>query len=144
MPDSGLISFLVTGNPFPDKELAEVRGEISFSEAIDGHLAWRRCLVESVLGKAAQPMDCLKVCDESGCLLGRWLNGPGQSRYGDLPSFIQLREQHSRFHNLACEVLELSSSNRLAEAKCLMEGEFLKVSTEIIDRMKHLHTLFRS
>jgi hypothetical protein len=143
MSDSGLISFLVTGNPFPDKELAEVRGEISFSEAINGHIAWRRCLVETALGHTERPMNCLEVCDENGCLLGRWLNGAGQKRYGDLPSFVQLREQHARFHLLACEILERSSSKRLAEAQCLMEGEFLKVSTEIIDRMKHLHTLFR-
>jgi hypothetical protein len=139
---SDLISFLVTGNPYPDQELAEVRGEVSFAQAIEGHLAWRQCLANTVLGKTKAPLKCIEVCDETGCLLGRWIDGAGQQRYGDLPSFAQLRFQHKRFHDLACEALELSASGRMEEARQLVEGDFMQVSTEIIDRMKRLQALF--
>lgn len=141
---SDLLSFLVTGDPLSADERAEVRNEVSFSAAVDGHLAWRQCLIDTVVGSAAAPMHCVEVCDETGCLLGRWLDGAGKRRYGDLPSFGELGAQHSRFHQLACEILELSSSGRKEEAMHLIDGEFLSVSTEIIARMQRLRSVFGS
>lgn len=139
---SDLLSFLVTGNPYPDRERAEVRNELSFTEAIEGHAAWRQCLIDTAFGTAKAPMKCMEVCDEKGCLLGRWIAGPGERRYGDLPSFTQLKARHKRFHDIACDILELATAGRKDEAKRLVEGEFMEISTEIADRMRRLQSLF--
>lgn len=143
MRGSDYVSFLVSDNLFPDRERAEVRSEISFAEAIAGHQAWRQCVIDSALGKSETPMSCLQVCDESGCPLGRWIAGAGQRRYGDLHSFAELKEQHSRFHQCACEIIELAVTHRRDDARQLIEGEFLRISSEIVARMRHLEELFR-
>lgn len=141
---SGFLSFLFTGKPFSDGELAEVRGEVSFSDAIAAHLAWKRRLVDALAGKAEQCPSADEVGRDNCCALGQWVHGTGWTRYGDLPSFVELRDEHERFHGLAREIVEHARAGRHAEAKRLLDGDFERTSRDIVARIKHLSALFGS
>lgn len=144
MRTEGLLSFLITGNPFSKKELADVRAEISFAEAIDAHLAWKARLVEALGGSKDRLPDVADVSTDTRCALGQWIHGAGHERYGGLPSFAELRAQHAHFHDIAGQVLELTRADKKAEAKHLLEGPFQRSSTAIIARIERLGTLFGS
>lgn len=139
-----LLSFLITGNPFSDRELADVRKEISFVEAISAHLAWKTKLVEALAGKAQAAPDAAEIGKDTACALGQWIHGSGQARYGDLPAFDGLRQQHARFHRLAGEVVELTRANKNAEASRLMANEFQQTSHDIVTRLSRMSKLFNS
>lgn len=139
---SGFLSFLFTGKPFSQKELIEVRSEISFPQAIEAHLAWKRCLVDALEGQPAKMPHSGEVGDDTHCALGRWIHRSGHHRYGELPSFIALRTQHAHFHHLAREIVELSHAQRVDAARSLMAGDFQHTSHEIVLRLRHLSQLF--
>ena len=141
---AGFLSFLFSGKPFSDGELAAVRSEVSFTAAIEAHLAWKRRLIDALAGKPGQWPNADEVGRDSRCMLGQWIHGTGWERYGDLPSFVELRDEHARFHGLAREIVEHAHAGRQAEATRLMEGEFQRTSHDIIARIKHLSGLFGS
>lgn len=141
---SGLLSFLLTGKPFSERELDEVRGEVSFSQAIEAHIAWKQRLVEAVAQRPAQLPPAEDIGKDTLCTLGMWIHGDGQERYGELPSFDELRRQHAEFHRLAREIVELSRADRRKEAELLMSGKFQHTSSEVIARVRHLSGLFGS
>ena len=136
------MSFLFTGKLFSDRERAQVRGEVSFPEAIAAHLAWKQRLIDALAGQAAQDLDCNVIGKDTLCTLGQWIHGAGKKRYGDLSSFVELREQHAHFYRIACDVVKLSRTRDVVEAKRLMDGEFQKTSADIVARLKHLSSLF--
>lgn len=138
---TGFLSFLFSGKPFSDGELAAVRSEVSFADAIEAHLAWKRQLIDALAGKPGQWPNAGEVGKDSRCMLGQWIHG---KRYGDLPSFVELRDEHARFHGLAREIVEHARAGRKAEATRLLEGAFQRSSGEIIARIKHLSGLFGS
>jgi hypothetical protein len=141
---SGFLSFLFTGKPFSNRELLAVRGEVSFAEAIDAHLEWKRRLLDAVGGHPANLPVASEVGRDAGCTLGRWIHGEGDQRYGDLSSFVELRNLHAHFHDLARQVVELASANRMSDAKRLVDSEFQQTSLDIIARIRHLSGLFGS
>ena len=141
---SGFLSFLLGGKPFSNGELADVRGEVSFADAIEAHLAWKRRLIDVLAGKAEQWPNDDEVGKDTRCTLGQWIHGTGWERYGNLPSFVELRDAHARFHGLAREVVEHARAGRRVEATRLLDGEFQRTSGDIIARIKHLSELFGS
>lgn len=136
------LSSTFTGKLFSNRELAQVRGEISFPEAIAAHAAWKSHLIEAVTGRSGTIPHCDEVGSDTRCTLGQWIHGAGEKRYGDLSSFVELRTQHARFHDIACDIVELSRAKKMGEARRLMDGEFQKTSTDIILRLKRLSGLF--
>jgi len=141
---SGFLSFLFGGKPFSDGELADVRSEVCFADAIEAHMAWKRQLVDALAGKAEQWPKVDEVGTDKRCALGQWILGTGWERYGDLASFIELRNAHARFHGLAGEIVEHVRAGRRAEATHLLDGDFQRTSNDIIARIKRLSELFGS
>lgn len=142
---SGFLSFLFGGKPFSDGELAEVRGEVSFADAIEAHLAWKRRLIDALAaGKAERWPSVEEVGKDTRCTLGQWIHGTGWERYGNLRSFVELRDVHARFHGLAREIVEHARAGRQTEATRLLDGDFQRTSGDIIARIKHLSELFGS
>jgi hypothetical protein len=141
---SGFLSFLFTGQPFSRRELAEVRGEVSFSEAIEAHLAWKHRLLDALAGHPAELPAASEVGKDTCCMLGQWIHGEGHRRYGDLSSFAELRSLHAHFHEVARRIVELTAAKRMDEAKRLVERDFQPTSLDIIARIRHLAELFGS
>lgn len=77
-------------------------------------------------------------------MLGQWIHGEGDKRYGDLSSFAELRRLHAHFHDVAREIVELTSANRIDEARHLVQADFQQTSCDIIARIKYLAGLFGS
>lgn len=134
--------FLLTEHTISRKETAAVRTEISFSEAIDAHLDWKRRLVESLNAPGRRALMLAEVGNASACTLGQWIDGAGERRYGDLSSFAELREDHRSFHVLARRVVELHRSNDRHSAQALLKAEFQQAGHRIVERLKHLSDVF--
>lgn len=143
----GLLSFLealVTGKPFSDRELAQVRGEVSFSDALNAHLEWKRRLVDCIENEGTDVLDVDEIGSDSRCVLGQWIEGDGRHHFGELSSFAELREHHAHFHELAHRIVTLARAHRSDEARQLMSREFQQTSLEIVSRIQHLSRLFGS
>ncbi len=136
----GFLNFLVTGNPFSPKEIESVKGEISFKEAIDSHLAWKNRLSEAVCGDGQVP-DPDEAGDDKCCSLGRWISGAGGRRYGQFESFADLREMHAEFHRVARRIAERQQQDP-RRARQLLHEELQPASARIVTRLEGLAHLF--
>jgi hypothetical protein len=138
------LEFLLTGEPISDRERAEVRSEVSFSEAIDAHLEWKHRLISSLGNPGAESLIPDDIRLDTRCELGQWIHGAGNKRYRKFPAFTELREKHAEFHLLAHRIVELSQSQQHEAAQALMKGDFQQTSMAIVSRIRHLSTLFGS
>jgi hypothetical protein len=139
---TGFLHFLLTGDPFSPKEIADVRSEINFTDAIDAHLKWKDRLRHELLQPPVNARVTADVGDEGACVLGRWIMGPGYRRYGHLASFAEVRRQHSRFHRVARDVVELHYARRFSLAEELMSGDFEDASEQIIRELRGFAGIF--
>ena len=135
---------VITGKLFSARELAAVRNEVSFSEAIAAHLSWKLNLTNALAGRAERMPNPDEIGDDTRCILGQWIHGPGQERYGYFSSYAELRQRHEHFHHLARQVVELTREERRGDAQRLLEGEFQEASRDIIAHLKLLSSLFGS
>jgi hypothetical protein len=141
---NGFLHFLLTGEPFSPEEIVAVRKEISFTDAIDAHIAWKNQLEHALRQPPVAVRITRDVNDPEHCLLGKWITGPGYRRYGNLSSFDEIRVQHDRFHRLAGEIAELHSSRQFALAETLMNGGFQDASHQIVKELRRFSELFGS
>lgn len=81
---------------------------MNFDEAIKTHSSWKLKLT-SYLRQPDGSLREVDVASDSGCQLGKWLNGDGR-KYAGLPEYRTLREQHARFHRAAASVVKLAHS----------------------------------
>lgn len=132
----------LTGNMFPDRELRDVRNEISFEKAIEAHLAWKRRLFDQLSSNHLTDIHPDDIRSDAKCEVGAWIYGHGRKRYGELNSFQKLREEHARFHEIASEVVRLAQSNRKQDAQELLDTEFRRSSSYVTDHLRHLSSLF--
>jgi hypothetical protein len=136
----GFLNFLVTGHPFSPKEIDGVKGEISFKEAIESHLAWKSRLAEAVRGEGQSP-DPREAGDDKSCALGRWLSGAGSRRYGHFDSFTDLREMHAEFHRVARKIAERQKDDP-KRARQILQQELHPASERIVTRLEGLAHIF--
>lgn len=139
---TGFVHFLLTGQPISAKETESVRAEVSFAEAIEAHLNWKRELIESLNGSRGNALVPWHAGNPSICVLGKWIDDAGTRRYGDLSSFEDLREVHRRFHALARQVIELRLAKDMEAAQALLRTDFEQASSQIVQRLRHLAKLF--
>lgn len=104
---------------------------LSLFESIATHKAWRNRLQAALDGTSTENIDVGTVAQDSLCVLGKWLHGPGKTLYSQLPEYEVLRKAHAEFHISAGEVLlEQQNGNREA-AVVIMKGPFNNYSNQI-------------
>lgn len=141
---AGFLHFLLTGEPFSPEEIAAVRSEISFAEALGAHVAWKNRLEAALRQPPVAVHLTGEIGDHQSCVLGKWIAGPGYRRYGHLSSFDVIRMQHERFHRLAHEIIELHYSRQFARAETLLEGGFKDASHHIVQELRRFSEFFES
>jgi methyl-accepting chemotaxis protein len=78
------------------------------------HLTWRTLLADVLHG--TQPMRDDELEDHNQCRLGRWYNGPGRERYGDISVFREMEAPHARIHALGREIVQLVAGHAVDAA----------------------------
>jgi diguanylate cyclase (GGDEF)-like protein/PAS domain S-box-containing protein len=70
------------------------------------HQAWIQRLVAAAQGAPAAS----QFMDTQHCRFGRWLEGPGQPRYGHLPEFQAIGIAHQHMHTLGGQILQMRAA----------------------------------
>jgi hypothetical protein len=66
----------------------------NFDQFVTAHLEWRSKLA----GKHRNSLDLDIIRCDDKCEIGKWIYGPGEVQYGDLPELSALRAAHAAFH----------------------------------------------
>ena len=110
---------------------AEIEG-LNFMSAIDVHMKWRSRLEAFIQGTGKEDLDVDVVSSDSECMLGRWISGPGNERFGTLATFAEMKAQHAHFHACAGKVLATAQDGHKREAlHMLAHGDYLRASERV-------------
>jgi methyl-accepting chemotaxis protein len=100
-------------------------------KSIEAHVQWKIRLLTAVNG--GDVPDRTTAASDSRCELGAWIAGDGKRQYGHDQLFIALQTAHTRFHEEAGRVVELTNAGKRADAKrSILEGDYLARSTEVV------------
>lgn len=121
--------------PKPLMTAAEEAAGLNIRTAIDAHIKWRRRLEDFVQGTSHENLQVNVVSADNNCILGKWIHGDGQAKYGHLQLFTELVSVHAKFHEHAGAVLAAAKSGRRDEALGLLQaGNYPRTSAKV----KHL------
>lgn len=94
---------------------------MSFSSAVEAHLAWTVQFRQSLRNRALPPPE--DVERDHCCPLGLWLREVAQPRYGHLPAYHHCVRDHAAFHREAAAVARAASSHGHAHAEHLLSAQ---------------------
>ncbi|EJG5926370.1 CZB domain-containing protein [Salmonella enterica] len=78
---------------------------LDLSVIIVKHFLWReRVFMAIILG--GYDSEALKQVSIRSCALGKWYDGRGKKAYSHLPAYRSLGEAHSRYHDVANELID--------------------------------------
>lgn len=77
-------------------------------------------------------------CTETDCQFGKWFFGAAvSSRYRGCSFYKQVKQLHSDFHKVACQVAGLAAGGEMEQAERMMrhEGDFHRISIELMETL---------
>lgn len=75
----------------------DIPQEILLTLAKADHVRWVGRVLEAIAGKDLQ-LKPEELTDHHACRLGKWMDGPGQEQFGNLPEFVALAQIHPEVH----------------------------------------------
>ncbi|WP_169929066.1 CZB domain-containing protein, partial [Macromonas bipunctata] len=93
--------------------------ELDFGQARAVHQQWRITLRNAIQRRLKVDVDTLRRDD--CCKLGQWLHGPAKGRWGTVPAFSALVQQHRAFHQEAGKVGDLINQQHFEQAQRTLE-----------------------
>ena len=108
---------------------------MDIDHAMQAHVNWKTRLKEYCSSKRTENLDPNMIGKDNQCELGKWIQGEGNSEYGTLPDFAELKTTHAMFHRSASEIVRLANSNNIPEAQRRLgdpESDFRKKTTQVI------------
>lgn len=143
----GWLSTLLGNNSNDAKEFSQIEaandviGGLNFKTALEAHIKWKLRLKGVIDGSGTEVLDPRTVSKDDECVLGKWLYGEGQKKFGTLTVFNELVSSHAEFHKCAGHTLELALEGKTPEAeKELIGGCFARASLTV---SRHLMRLWR-
>ncbi|MGM9425060.1 hypothetical protein [Hydrogenophaga sp. MI9] len=111
---------------------------LDLQAAIIHHLEWCVLFNEhlSVDGAHAQHQSLLPEAPDSA--LGQWLARMAQRPIGQHPHFVELQQEHLRFHALARQALDHARNQRMDLASTLLNTEFERSRARILDMLRRM------
>lgn len=70
--------------------------------------------------------------------LGRWLDTMSRRAAGQHPLFIELQQEHLRFHDLARQALTHAQNRRMDLASTLLNTEFERSRARVLDLLRRM------
>ncbi|MBI5719587.1 MAG: CZB domain-containing protein [Burkholderiales bacterium] len=110
---------------------AESPDDFDFDKAIEAHRQWKVRLRKAIAER--EKLDADTICRDDQCPLGKWMHGPGGSRWGARPGFGELMSRHAEFHQAAGDVARQINAGQFTDAERLIDSgsKFARASTEV-------------
>jgi len=94
---------------------------MDLDNAINTHAEWK---VKFRLAIANQEtLDADSIARDNNCDMGKWIYGEAKSKYGTLPSYIELVSKHAHFHKVSGHIAGLINDKKYDEATALIAAE---------------------
>ncbi|MFA6121249.1 MAG: CZB domain-containing protein [Sideroxydans sp.] len=135
----GFISALRSVFGISDEAREEVRREINFYEAVEAHLAWKLRLTDYLQGRSKEDLQPHNICVDNRCVLGKWIHGPGKTRFGEIKLFQELTDEHAKFHYYASKVVEAHQGGNTQLAEKMLIEDFAHQSKKTVNCLTKLH-----
>ena len=117
--------------------------DIDFVEAVETHLEWRAKLIAYIQGKEIDAPTSRVISHDDSCSLGIWLQGGGQNKFGDLPSFRRLALEHAQFHSVAGMIISRVREEDFQDAELLLKNEFAQATRRVLVAIGELNELVK-
>jgi len=104
---------------------------LNLQEVLGAHMAWKDKLTSTLNGTSEESYDVTSVSQDTLCVLGKWLYGPGKKDYAHIPEYEALRAIHAEFHLCAGEVLIEYGKGEVISADKILKGKFRDASNQI-------------
>jgi methyl-accepting chemotaxis protein len=111
-------------------------GGMNFNAAIEAHRQWRRRLLTYLVGSSNEQLDPEVVGCDDHCALGQWIYGSCRPVMGGDSRCENLRVSHAKFHQCAAHIIRQKNAGHLAEARDLLNGDFVKYSDETVKHVQ--------
>lgn len=118
-----------------------IRSDINIADALIAHVSWKARLENYLNGNSAEELDPMVICRDDQCMLGKWIHGPALTYLNDNDGFFKLRKDHANFHFVAGNVVKKMQENDKTAAYALMQNEYDRVSSEIVNDLMELKQL---
>ena len=117
-----------------------VAGGLDFVSAIHAHQHWKTRLQSYVRNESTEKLDYRLICRDDQCVLGKWINGEASDKFGNLPSFGELKVTHGMFHLAAGRIVQLHDENKSVEAmQHLRQGDYPRHSIKVMGLLSALY-----
>lgn len=111
---------------------------LDLQAAIIHHLEWCVLFNEHLSIDTVQTQHQTPLPDAQGSALGQWLTRMGQRPIGQHPLFIELEQEHLRFHALARQALEHAQHQRMDLASTLLNTEFERSRARVLEILRRM------
>jgi methyl-accepting chemotaxis protein len=105
--------------------------DFDFDKAIEAHRQWKVKLRKAISDH--DKLDAETICRDDQCPLGKWMHGPGGTRWAGRPLFVELLGKHADFHAAAGSVAKTINAGQYSDAERLIGSgsAFSQCSTEV-------------
>ena len=103
---------------------------MNFLDAMNAHVMWKQRLLKHLEGRSDERLDPAIVAQDHLCVLGRWIYDKGE-RYATSPIFIDVRNEHARFHEMAAQIIRMVDEGRPDQARKLLESDYAHLSQQL-------------
>lgn len=119
----------------------QIKQEIDLFDAIQAHTAWKKRLMDYLQGVSTEDLQPHNICVDNRCVLGKWIHGPGKSHFGEQPLFLQLIDEHAKFHYHASKVVEAHQAGNTVLANQILAGSFAEQSRNTVNCLAKLNAI---
>ncbi len=121
-------------------EEEEIDG-LNFRTAIEAHQKWKGRLQAVIDSGVPDTLSVEEVSRDNLCVLGKWLHGSGNQKFGREVLFKTLQANHAHFHVCAGKVLQSALKGNKSEAQtALKSGDFAHASQAVVKDLAQLYT----
>lgn len=111
---------------------------MSFSSAVEAHLAWTVKFRQSLRNRQLPDPDETELA--RCCALGEWLHEVARHRYGHLPAYEHCLRHHAEFHREAAAVVRAAQVHGPTHAEQLLSAQspYTEASGRLMLSLHHL------
>lgn len=120
-------------------EREEIHHEIDLFEAMKAHANWKKRLMDYIDGASGEDLQPHNIAVDNRCVLGIWIHGNGKARFGEIPLFQQLVDEHAKFHYHASKVVEAHQAGDDVLAQKILTESFIEQSRKTVNCLAKLN-----
>ncbi|OHX10836.1 CZB domain-containing protein [Chromobacterium sphagni] len=103
---------------------------MDLEQALVRHTEWKNRFREAIFRQ--ESMDADSIARDDCCELGKWLHGPGLSRFGNLSVFQTCLSRHAMFHLEAARIARMINQKQFQQAEAALEDSAYTVASSAV------------